>query len=190
MTGDRRLVALGLVTFLGACAALITGLVVFGAPVRTQVGRPIAEVASTTADGASTATLDARDTASWRGFSFALGRVVPEGPAADLLVQRHMIRAPRGAVDLGVAQLDQASVPEDAVWSEDAMKRWYDYGYLTHTLYTKGHVYAVKAEDGVVYIQVESYACAPEGSGCLSLRYQRAGATSPNHVTKDANPRP
>lgn len=186
MTVDRRLLALGLVTFVAASAALVLALVVFGAPSPSAEGRPIAEVASREEDGAATVTLDARDTTSWRGFSFALGRVVPDGPAADLLVQRHVIRLPRGGLDLGVVPLALASVPTGAEWTEDAMKRWYDYGYLTHALNPKGHVYAVKAEDGVVYVQVESYACAPEGGGCLSLRYQRASPTSPSNAPKNA----
>lgn len=190
MTGDRRLLGLGVVTFVAACAALFVGFAVLGTPVHPEPGRTVAEVASIDADGLSVVVLDARDSAAWRGFSFALGRVVPDGPAADVLVQRYLIKAPRGAVDLGDVPIATATVGDAPDWAPDAMRRWYDYGYLSHVLHPKGHVYAVNTDDGVVYAQVDGYYCAPEGGGCMALRYRLAPATSPASVRKNASTGP
>jgi hypothetical protein len=141
-------------------------------------------------DGSFTVTLDASNREEWVGFSFELGRVVPQGLAADIYFRRHYLQAPRGAADLGPVALQigsrQIGSGQGTEWVEDvvvdgvqrnpALSRWYDYSYMTHLLKPRGHTYAVRLAEGAATMQVVSYYCLePEGTGCLSLRYRVPG---------------
>lgn len=120
-------------------------------------------------DGTWQVTLDARDGDAWVPYSLELGRVVPDGAAADLLVRRRELRAPRGAARVD-APLRDATPPSERPLED--FGRWYDYDYLTHLLTPQDATYAVGLAEGAALVQIVSYYCLPEGSGCLTLRYR------------------
>lgn len=152
-------------------------------------GFAISERAKPQADGSFRLTIDARDRDTWVGVDLRAGQVVAGGKAPDLLVQRYLLRAPRGAMDLGKGSLASAAPPASPDWIPDtenggkvtnaALSGWYDYSYGSHLLTTKEHTFAVRLADGddVALVAIESYYCAPEGSGCLTLRYRLVGGS-------------
>ena len=127
-------------------------------------------------------TLDGRGAEEWATFSLVLGREVPEGPAVDISVQRFNIQARRGALDLGNVMLEDAKVPAEPEWEADvvidgvkrnpALSSWYSYSMMTHLLRPRDKVFAVKLQSGIAYLQVQSYYCEPEDTGCLTFRYR------------------
>jgi hypothetical protein len=148
-------------------------------PVTTAQAKP---------DGTFVITIDAQDTNRWAAFSFGEGKV---GTAqGDVLVQRSLVQAPFGAIDLGSVKLEEAVLPASPGWKKDeivegvpqnpAIARWYEYSYFSHLLRPKGHTYAVqRADGGVAFFRVLSYYCAPEGAACLTLQYRLQQAPSP-----------
>ena len=127
-------------------------------------------------DGAVQVTLGTSDQEQWVGFSFALGRIVPEGPTADVYARRYLLRAPLGAADLGDDpidvdaprwQLDRSSGDE----RNPALSGWYNYNFLSNRLSSRGHTFAVRTPDDLVYVQIVSYTCETREQGCLTLRY-------------------
>ena len=102
-------------------------------------------------------TLDATSAESWRSFSFRAGTVVA-GPG-DLAFKRYAIVAGPGAGirDLGETRFDEVrAVPPDGYSANDgraeprnpAIAAWYSYGFFTHVLSPKPHVWAVRTADG------------------------------------------
>lgn len=181
-SGVRRLVILGIVVFAAAVAGLLAGSRWIRPEVRVPPGSAPTQRATAWPDGTFTATLDARSRATWTAIDLGTGRV-GEGESGDLLAQRHVLRAPHGAIDLGPIGLSEARVPADARWSGDelragatgnpALAGWYRYSYWTHLLESRGHSYAIRAADGgVAYLTIEGYYCEPEGSGCVTIRYR------------------
>lgn len=159
---DRGLPWVGVAAFAATC-----GLMVFGAalPAEADTTQP-AQVAETHTEGGHTVTIDARDRAEWVPFSLELGRVVPDGAAADLLLRRTSIRAPRGA-----ARGDGAFV-EDLPTGNPAFDRWYRFSLFDGGLSSRGEPYRVRLIEGTARVEIEGYHC-PDGSmGCLRLRYQ------------------
>lgn len=178
----QRLIRIGLVVFVLACAVFL-GLGRLVAPRKQPIPRfAPTSAAAARSDGTFTMTLDARDDAQWAAFSFGSGAATTLD-AADLVAKRHILVAPRGAVDLGDVPLASANVPAGAAWIVDpaknggwnnvALRRWYAYSYWTHLVKPAATTYAIRrAAGGVAYVRIEGYYCEPDGAGCLTFRYR------------------
>ena len=183
-SSGERLIRVGIVCFLATCVLLFVLGWWLGPPDLDSPGYPISEVAQVQADETWLVTLDSSDIEQWRGFSLTLGRPVPQGAAADFYVRRFLLRAPRGAADLGKQPLHTANHNESIDWKTDiiidgisrnpVLSGWFRYSYLTHLLRSEEHTYAVRLGTGVGFIQVLSYYCQPTDSGCLTIRYRLA----------------
>ncbi len=186
----KRLIHVGIVAFLLTCALLFafSGLLAPGGG-SSEPRFAIDETARASADGTFQVTLDASDRKHWVHFDLAGGRittVAPEPQAqvmADLVVWRHVLGAPHGAIKLGKVPLASARLPASPSWERDALKsgklqnaalaHWYGYSYTTHVLRSAGETYAVRLTGGgIAYLNVVSYYCKPEGAGCMTIRYR------------------
>ena len=176
-----HLIRVGIVTFLVTCTALVIG----GTWLGSSAGEPGFAVTGEAVeeDGVFHVTLDTSNNVVWVPFSLDLGRPVPEGPAVDLRLRRQLIQAPYGALEIGNVDLGTATLPTDPAWEADvdidgvdqhpALSSWYSYSYFSHMLSPKEMVYAVRRANGrAALLQVVSYYCDSETSGCLSLRYR------------------
>ena len=126
-------------------------------------------------------TLDATSAEAWRNFSFRLGAVV-DG-AGDLAFKRYAIVAAPGAGirDLGETTFDQVrAVPADGYVANEgaaeprnpAIAAWYRYGFFTHVLTPKPHVWAVRTADGrYAKLEMVGYYCPGPQPGCPTFRY-------------------
>jgi len=136
-------------------------------------------------------TVDVSDPEQWRYFSFHVGSVI-ENPGArdwDLAFRRYQIIANggrefvggAGIVDLGkVAFADVKTVPDAGYLATEggtdprnpAIANWYSYGYFSHVLSPKPHVWAVRTADGrYAKIELVSYYCPRSQPACLTFRY-------------------
>ncbi len=180
----QRLIYLGLATFLVACVVLLF-IASRWQPESIKVpGFAVAPRATPLAAGVFQVTLDTADKQQWVGFNLGAGQTdIAAGLPADLYARRYVLRAPLGAADLGVVPLETASLPPGTPMLADevvggspqspVLTGWYEYSYWTHLLRSKGRTYAVKLNGGgTAVVQVVSYNCAPEGTGCLTLRYR------------------
>lgn len=140
-------------------------------------------------------TVDATRPESWRYFAFRLGSAIDNpGPRDwDLAFRRYEIIANggrefvgRGGVaDLGeVAFADVKAVPEGGYQETEggadprnpALARWYSYGYFSHVLSPKRHVWAVRTADGrYAKLELVSYYCPRSQPGCVTFRYVYQG---------------
>ena len=140
-------------------------------------------------------TVDATAPDRWRYFSFRLGSVVddPDPRGWDLGFRRfHVIAnggpgfAGRGGLqDLGPAVFDAVvTVPEDGYVentggddpTNPATARWYRYGFFSHLLTPRPHVWAVRTADGrYAKIEILGYYCTGGTPGCLTFRYVYQG---------------
>ena len=130
-------------------------------------------------------TLDAGSAEAWRNFSFRLGAVV-DGPG-DLAFKRYAIVAGPGAAirDLGETAFDQVrAVPADGYVANEgaaeprnpAIASWYQYGFFTHVLSPKPHVWAVRTADGrYAKLEMIGYYCPGPSPGCPTFRYVYQG---------------
>lgn len=180
---SNKIILIGVGAFVGTCVLLlILGLAIGPNMGQSEPGFPIAETSVTLEDGSQRVTLMTADKEAWIPFSLELGRVVPPGAMADLKIRRYQFQIPRGAADLGEGDLAAAKLPENPQWKMDsdldgvlvnpAIDRWYNYSYMSHLLSSKHHNYAIQLAGGkTAFVQVLSYYCAPEGSGCLTLNY-------------------
>jgi hypothetical protein len=140
-------------------------------------------------------TVDATSPELWRYFSFRVGSVV-DGPGPrdwDLGFRRFQIIANggqgfqgEGAIrDLGAVPFDSVrAVPEDgyarSVSTPDpanpAIAHWYSYGFFSHVLTPKPHVWAVRTADGrYAKLEIVSYYCPGAQPGCVTFRYAYQG---------------
>ena len=136
-------------------------------------------------------TVDASDLEQWRYFSFHVGSVI-ENPGAkdwDLAFRRYQIIANggrefvggAGIIDLGeVAFADVKTVPDAGYLATEgvtdprnpAIVNWYSYGYFSHVLSPRPHVWAVRTADGrYAKIEIVSYYCPRSQPACLTFRY-------------------
>ena len=171
----------GLAIFLVAMAWLIASSLT---PRRERTFAPLAPGARA-GDGVGTDTLtvDARDEHEWRYVDLDRGRVAspPDTAGWDLAVRRFHIVTSGGAARLGALDFDRAAVPSASAFVETArgrdtvnaaFERWYDYRMLSHTLRSRGEVYAVRSSEGrVAKLQLIGYYCPGMEAGCLTLRY-------------------
>ncbi|HEX7052067.1 MAG TPA: HmuY family protein [Longimicrobiales bacterium] len=139
--------------------------------------------------------VDATDSDRWRYFDFSRGSVVerPRPLEWDLAFRRFHVIANGGAGFPGAGGvLDMGAVPFDSVRSVPAhgylgtevdpdsinpgFGKWYDYGFTTHLLTPKGHVYAVRTADGrFAKLEILSYYCPGAQPGCITFRYVYQG---------------
>jgi hypothetical protein len=155
---------------------------------------PVAADAGRALIGPRVYTVDATDPEVWRYFSFRLGSVT-EGADGhwDLAFRRYQILAnggPRyagrgGIADLGTVAFDAVhAVPETGYLPNErtpdprnpAIAYWYRYGFFSHVLSPKPHVWAVRTADGrYAKIELLSYYCERAEPGCLTFRYVYQG---------------
>lgn len=144
-------------------------------------------------------TVDATDPDRWRHFSFRQGAVIDEpGPTDwDLAFRRFQIIANGGeqflgrggVIDLGpVAFDDVREVPTTGYAGTEragdphnpAIAGWYRYGFFSHVLTPKPHVYAVRTADGrYAKMEILGYYCPGARPGCVTFRYVFQGDGSP-----------
>lgn len=169
--------------FVGTCVFLVLAASLITPDV--EPGYPITEQATVFPDGSFELTLDVRHREAWSAVDLGAGRVAEPGAAVDLRVRRYIFQAPGGALDLGEVPLADATLPPEPSWGEDVvidgiqqnptLARWYHYGWQSHLLSPKKNVYALRRPGGgTAFLQIASYYCAPEGSGCMTLRYRLA----------------
>jgi len=134
-------------------------------------------------------TVDASAPDVWRYFSFRLGSVVDDPARAgwDLAFRRYSIIAAAGVGirDLGEGRLeDIRTVPDTGYVGNDtrgeprnpAIASWYRYGYFSHVLSPKPHVWAVRTADGrYAKLEMVGYYCAGGRPGCPTFRYVYQG---------------
>ncbi len=133
-------------------------------------------------------TVDATTPEAWRHFSFRYGSVVDgAGPMDwDLAFRRYAIIAGAGGIlDLGEVRFDDVrTVPTTAHQANEgggeprnpAIAGWYRYGFFSHLLTPKPHVWAVRTADGrYAKLQIVGYYCPGPQPGCLTFRYVYQG---------------
>jgi hypothetical protein len=143
--------------------------------------------------GPLTYTVDATAEHRWVFFDFSRNSVVENpGPLDwDLAMRRFYVIANGGAgfagrggiADLGPAAFDSVRVlpesgyvPTGADSVNPGIRRWYRYGFTTHLLSPKGHVYAVRTADGrYAKLEILGYYCGEAQPGCLTFRYVYLG---------------
>jgi HmuY protein len=143
-------------------------------------------------------TVDATNPEQWRYFSFHLGSVIENaGPKDwDLAFRRYQVIANGGAEFAGSAGIrdlgdvpfaDVKTVPEAGYQANDrspdprnlAIASWYRYGFFSHVLTPKRHVWGVRTADGrYAKIEIVSYYCPGSRPGCLTFRYVYQGDRS------------
>jgi hypothetical protein len=140
-------------------------------------------------------TVDATSADTWRHFSFRAGAVI-EHPGAtewDLAFRRYQVIANGGPTFVGKGGLlDLGSVPFDEVRTvpatgyqvtegtqeprNPAIAGWYRYGFFSHVLTPRPHVWAVRTADGrYAKLEILSYYCPGAQPGCLTFRYVYQG---------------
>jgi len=149
-------------------------------------------------------TVDASAPDAWRYFSFRLGALVEApGPHGwDLAFRRYSIVAGAGAGirDLGEGRLeDVRTVPTTGYVANDgrgeprnpAIASWYRYGFFSHVLTPKPHVWAVRTADGrYAKLEMVGYYCPGGRPGCPTFRYvyQGDGSTAVDASAATATP--
>jgi hypothetical protein len=144
-------------------------------------------------------TVDATDAERWRYFSFRVSAVVddPSARAWDLAFRRYQIianggsgfRGRAGIVDLGPVRFDAVhTVPADGYLVNEgkpdprnpAIAGWYQYGFFSHVLSPKPHVWAVRTSEGrYAKLEMLGYYCPGSQPGCVTFRYVYQGDGSP-----------
>ena len=134
-------------------------------------------------------TVDATAPDTWRYFSFRLGSVVDESGQQgwDLAFRRYAIIAGAGSgiLDLGEVRFDDVrTVPTAGYLGNEgsgdlrnpAIAAWYQYGFFSHVLSPKPHVWAVRTADGrYAKLEIVGYYCPGAHPGCLTFRYAFQG---------------
>ena len=133
-------------------------------------------------------TVDATEAEAWRYFSFRLGSIVTdESKGWDLAFRRYAIITSQGggALDLGERRFDEVrSVPADGYIATErageprnpAIAGWYRYGFFSHVLSPKPHVWALRTADGrYAKLEMVGYYCADARPGCPTFRYVYQG---------------
>lgn len=140
-------------------------------------------------------TVDATAAERWVFFDFSRGAVIAApGPLDwDLAFQRFRIIANggtgfagRGAIaDLGAVPFDSVLAVPETGWVETlarsdstnpAIARWYAYGWTSHLLRPKPHVFAVRTADGkYAKLRIVNYYCPGATPGCVTFEYVYRG---------------
>ena len=143
-------------------------------------------------------TVDATDPDRWTYFSFRLGAAVAEAAPRDwdLAFRRFRILAnggrgfqgEGGILDLGPVSFGAVDVVPDAGYlpnegvtdpTNAAIGQWYRYGFFSHVLTPKPHVWAVRTADRrYAKLEILGYYCDGGRPGCLTFRYVYQGSGS------------
>src|SRR5262249_3551410 len=145
--------------------------------------------AGATRVGPLVVTIDATAQDQWRYFSFRLGSIV-ENPGSqdwDLAFRRYQIISNGGrefAVQTGIGDggavhfADVTVAPESGYALTEgtadprnpAIAAWYGYGYFSHVLTPKPHVWVVRTVNGhYAKMEILSYYCPRSQPGCVTL---------------------
>jgi heme-binding HmuY-like protein len=166
-------------------AAVLVALTLRPAAVPTYAPTPPApREAARTLVGPVLYTVDATAPETWRHFSFRLGSVVEDTAQGwDLAFRRYAIIAGAGSgiLDLGEVRFDDVrAVPAEGYRANEgagdprnpAIASWYRYGFFSHVLSPKPHVWAVRTADGrYAKLEIVGYYCPGAHPGCLTFRY-------------------
>jgi len=129
--------------------------------------------------------VDATAPDAWQAFSFRRGSVIVG--QGDLAFRRYSIVAGLGAGirDLGETRFDDVrAVPADGYLANEgraeprnpAIASWYHYGFFSHVLSPKPHVWAVRTAEGrYAKLEIVGYYCPGAQPGCLTFRYVYQG---------------
>jgi hypothetical protein len=139
-------------------------------------------------------TVDATSPDTWRHFSFRAGAVMDDpGTDWDLAFRRYQVIANGGPafagrggiLDLGAVRFDDVgTVPATGYQGNEgsqeprnpAIAGWYRYGFFSHVLSPRPHVWAVRTADGrYAKMEILSYYCPGAQPGCLTFRYVYQG---------------
>ncbi|HEY6807778.1 MAG TPA: HmuY family protein [Gemmatimonadales bacterium] len=136
------------------------------------------------ADGLAedTATIDARDEAAWRFFSFARGALAaPDTAGWDLAFRRYHVLVSGGAQRADSQAFERlAEAPAGGyaatVMARDtvnpAIERWYRYSMFSHLLRPAPGSYVIRTRAGhFAKLQFLSYYCPGPEAGCVTFRY-------------------
>jgi hypothetical protein len=171
-------------------ALVLVGLTVRAPAVPTYAPTaPVARDAGRSLVGPILYTVDATAPDAWRYFSFRVGAVVanPGLRDWDLAFRRYSIIAGDGVgiLDLGAARLDDVrAVPATGYVANEgraeprnpAIASWYRYGFFSHVLSPKPHVWAVRTADGrYAKLEMVGYYCSGARPGCPTFRYVYQG---------------
>jgi hypothetical protein len=177
-------------TAVGVIAATLVALTLRPARVPTHAPTPPApREAGGALVGPVLYTVDATAADTWRQFSFRLGSVVEPGaaPTWDLGFRRYAIIAGPGAgiLDLGERRFDAVrTVPAEGYRANEgaadprnpAIAGWYHYGFFSHVLRPRPHVWAVRTADGrYAKLEMVGYYCPGPQPGCVTFRYAYQG---------------
>jgi hypothetical protein len=168
---------------------------------------PHPEAVGDTLVGPAEYTVDATSQDRWSFFDFSRNAVVTDpGPLDwDLAMRRFYVivnggpgfAGGGGVQDLGAVAFDSVAVLPDTGYraseadsSNPALRRWYDYGWSSHLLRSKSHVYAVRTADGkYAKIAIVSYYCGEARPGCFTFRYVYQGQGSRDVALRSRTPR-
>ena len=163
---------------------------------------PVVREAGSSLVGPVLYTVDARAPDAWRYFSFRVGSVVDylQPGGWDLAFRRYSIIAGNGVgiLDLGEARLeDVRAVPVTGYVGNEgraeprnpAIASWYRYGFFSHVLSPKSHVWAVRTADSrYAKLEMVGYYCTGAQPGCPTFRYVYQGTGSTAFDVSAANP--
>jgi hypothetical protein len=141
-------------------------------------------------------TIDASSPDEWRYFDFSRGSVVSRDDELgwDLAFRRFHIIANGGVgfagrggiVALGAVAFDSVRAAPAAGYVQTtagrdtanaALARWYDYGWTSHLLTPKPHVWVVRTADGrYARLRILSYYCPGARPGCITFSYVYQGS--------------
>jgi hypothetical protein len=179
---------------LGVAAVVVVGVTLVALTLRPQPAVPTYAPTSPAPKDVGRAlvgpilyTVDATAPDAWRRFSFRLGSVVDDGGLDwDLAFRRYAIIAgPGGVLDLGEVRFDEVRmVPASGYQPNEGhaeprnpvIAGWYHYGFFSHVLTPRPHVWAVRTADGrYAKMEIVGYYCAGGQPGCLTFRYVYQG---------------
>jgi hypothetical protein len=201
MTDGRRWTPILIVGAIVVVAAVLVALTLRRPEVVTYAPtRPAAQDVGRALVGPVLYTVDATDPGRWQHFSFRLGTAVGEHEPTgwDLAFRRYQVianggkgfRGNGGIRDLGAARFDEVrTLPADGYEPNQgaeeprnpAISSWYSYGFFSHLLTPKPHVWAIRTADGrYAKLEMVGYYCPGGDPGCVTFRYVFQGDGSPD----------
>ncbi len=173
----------------GFGVAIVVLIVASLVPHDARTFDPLAVHVRAGALGEDTVTVDARDEAQWRYFSFARGPLTPPDTSAwDLAVRRYHVIVAGTAQRIEVPPFDSlATAPVDGYVAttmgrdtvNPAIDRWYRYSMFSHLLEPASASYVIQTRDGhFAKMQFLSYYCPGPAAGCVTFRYVYQGSGS------------
>jgi hypothetical protein len=169
--------------FLGAMAYLVASSLVRREVPTFEPTPPGQRAPAAAAGEADTVTIDASDSHAWRFFDFDRRAVVapPDTAGWDVAFRRYHVVPADAAADAGADAFDRLTrVPSVAFvrssWGRDtanaALRRWYDYGMVTHLLESSRRAYVVRTREGrYAKLELLSYYCTGLRPGCMTFRF-------------------